>query len=167
MPRQFEPAEILTILSMSIDRIESAIEGLGDADLACRTDETEWSPVEILAHLRACADVWGDVRIEQMLSGDEPIIAAVNPRTWIRETDYSERPFSESLAAFRVQRLHLLEKLEHLSASEWDLGATMTGGGKPRRTMIRTEADGLARHERAHIGQIEQRCADLRTARDH
>jgi hypothetical protein len=97
-----------------------------------------------------------------MLSEDEPTIRAVNPRRWIRDTDYGKIPFSESLEAFTRQRHKLLELLESISHVDWERGATMTGGGASRRYTVQSEADALARHERAHIKQIETRCKLLR-----
>jgi hypothetical protein len=130
--------------------------------VASRPEPEEWSPLEILAHLRACAAVWGDQRIGRMLDEDEPTIWSVNPRRWIRSTDYPEIPFCDSFEAFRVQRSNLLTRLESISPADWERGATFTGAGFPRRYTVRSEADAIARHEQAHIRQIEKRCALLR-----
>ena len=61
----------------------------------------------MLAHLRACADVWGDC-IVAMITQDTPTLRAVDPRTWIRQTDYLAQDFEPSLHAFATQRTALL-----------------------------------------------------------
>lgn len=162
MTRLLERQEILNVLSDSSSRIEAAAAGLSDAQLASRPESEEWSPVEILGHLRACADVWGDQRIGGMLSEDEPTMRAVNPKRWMRDMDYDAVPFRTSFEAFSIQRRELLKRLQSISPSDWQRGATLTGGGAPRRYSVHSEADAIARHERAHIKQIEKRCALLR-----
>ena len=55
---------------------------------------------------------------------------AVNPRTWITQTDYLELEFRPSLRAFAVQRAALLAVLEALPPDGWSRAATVTGAGK-------------------------------------
>jgi hypothetical protein len=47
----------------------------------------EWSANDVLAHLRSCADMWGNA-MEAILTQDQPTMKAVNPRTWIEQTNY-------------------------------------------------------------------------------
>jgi hypothetical protein len=133
------PREIQGIIAESPGRIGRAASGVADIRLALRPEAGEWSPLEILAHLRACADAWGDVRIVRMLSEDEPRMRAINPKRWIRDTDYDEIAFSESLEAFTRQRRKLLELFEWISRVDWERGATMTGGTRcrQRQTLLR------------------------------
>lgn len=162
MRRLLEPGEILPILTSNPSGIDAAIAELSDVQLVTRPEVNEWSPLEILAHLRACADVWGDQRIVRMLSEDEPTIQAVHPMRWIQQTNYYETPFSTSFAAFDEQRRRLLTLIETISPEDWERGATFTGGGAPRRYTVRSEADAIARHERAHIKQLAKRCSLIR-----
>ncbi|MCO5222888.1 MAG: DinB family protein [Thermomicrobiales bacterium] len=150
--------QIVDVLSHSPQRIATAIDGIADDLLASHPEPEEWSPLQVLIHLRACADVWGDSRIVRMLDEDEPTIRAVNPMTWLAETEYRTVPFRSSLSAFTAQRQSLLRRLVALQPGDWERGATFTGGGKPRRYTVWTEADALARHERAHLKQIDRRC---------
>ncbi len=128
--------------------------------------QDEWSPNLILAHLRACQGVWGDVRVLGMLTEDHPTMRAVNPKTWLAQTDYCEMTFSESLELFTVQRQLFAGTVADLSRNQWMRGGTFTGGGKPRQYTIHTEADALVRHERSHIKRIKQLC-DASRARPH
>ena len=59
----------------------------------------EWSARDVLAHLRACADVWGNY-IMVILNEDQPTFKAVNPTTWIKQTNYLEQAFAPSLETF-------------------------------------------------------------------
>src|SRR4051795_5263604 len=86
--------------------LEAATHGLTDAGLHSRPSADAWSANEILAHLRACADVWGG-SITAMIERDHPTLRYVSPRTWIRRTQYTDLPFDASLQAFAAQRVTL------------------------------------------------------------
>lgn len=116
--------------------------------------EGEWSAREVLAHLRACADVWGGC-IVTMLDVDRPTIRAVNPRAWIDRTDHLAQRFGPSLRAFAAQRAELLARLEPLPPEAWERSATITGAGRPLQHTVRHYADRMATHERAHLRQID------------
>jgi hypothetical protein len=93
-----------------------------------------------------------------MLAEDHPTMRAVNPRTWLAQTDYRELPFHRSLDAFAAQREGFLLTIAELSTEQWARAGTFTGGGRRRQYSVHSEADGLARHERSHIRQIERLC---------
>jgi DinB family protein len=99
--------------------------------------------------------MWGTY-IMLILSEDQPTIKAVNPTTWIKQTDYREQEFQPSLQAFTVQRAGLLAVLGPLPPEAWSRSATVTGAGKPRQRTVHTYAQRLANHERSHFKQIEQ-----------
>ena len=115
----------------------------------------EWSANEVLAHLRACADMWGKCMTE-ILTLDHPTLRAINPTTWIEKTDYREQPFARSFAAFSAQRTELLAMLAPLTPAAWARAATVIGAGKPLERTVLFYAAWLARHERPHIKQIER-----------
>ena len=91
-----------------------------------------------------------------ILAHDTPTIKAMNPRTWIKNTDYLEQEFQPSLRAFTEQRSKLLAVLEPLGPNDWTRTNTLIGAGKPLQQTLLSHADGLARHERAHLKQIER-----------
>lgn len=146
--------EMLSLLTETPQRIAALTDGLTPAQLRTVPDgDEEWSANDVLAHLRSCADVWGGC-IATILAEDHPTIRAINPRTWIRSTDYPELDFLSSFDAFLAQREELLAVLEPLSPEEWSRGATVTGAGKPLERTAHFYAQWLARHERSHIKQI-------------
>lgn len=157
MTSKYLPADtILTILKETPLRLESLTERVAVAALHAAPSADEWSVNDVLAHLRACADVWGDYYIATILEQDQPTIKAMNPRTWIKTTDYLEQEFPSSLRAFSKQRRKLLKTLETLSAQDWARTNTLIGAGKPLTQTLLSHADGLARHERAHLRQVER-----------
>lgn len=157
MTSKYLPIEtILTILKETPSRLAKMTAGLTLGRLHTAPSAGEWSANEILAHLRACNEVWGGYYMMTILAQDHPTIKAINPRTWIKDTDYLEQEFHSSLRAFTRQRKKLLANLEPLSPKDWTRKNTLIGAGKPLQQTLLSHADGLARHERAHLKQIER-----------
>ncbi len=147
--------QVLTLLAGTPPRIAALSAGLAPAQLHTTPNHDEWSANDVLAHLRACADVWGNC-IVAMIAEDTPTLRAVNPRTWIMKTDYLELEFRPSLRAFARQRADLLAVLEPLPPEGWSHAATVRGAGKVLVRTVLFYAQWLARHERPHIKQIER-----------
>jgi hypothetical protein len=127
---------------------------LGNDQLRATPSPGEWSVTEVLAHLRSCADVWGGC-IVTILAEDRPTLRAVNPRTWIKNTDYLELEFEPSLKAFTRQRADLLAGLEALGPEGWSRLAIVIGAGRPLKRTVQFDAQWLARRERSHYRQIQ------------
>jgi hypothetical protein len=147
--------QVLTLLAATPSRIDALTAGLTPAQLQTAPNDDGWSANDVLAHLRACADVWGGC-IETMIAEDRPTLRAVNPRTWIKQTDYRELEFRPSLRAFAAQRAELLAVLEPLPSDGWSRAATVTGAGAVLERTVLTYAQWLARHERPHLKQFER-----------
>ena len=154
MARQLMTIEqILAILRQTPDRLTELTADVTGSQLRVAPEPGEWSVVEVLAHLRSCADVWGDA-IETIVVTDHPTIRAVDPTTWIETTDYRELEFAPSLQAFTRQRDRQLALLGHLPNEGWSRSATVLGAGKPLELTVRSYADRLTRHERTHWRQV-------------
>ncbi len=165
MPRESLTIEqLLAVLAQTPPRIAALTAGLAPARLHTRPNPDEWSANDVLAHLRAYADVWGGC-IMMIIAEDRPTLRAVNPRTWIRQTDYLEQEFQPSLHAFATQRTDLLAVLKPLPPEGWSRAATVTGAGKVLERTVLFYAQWLARHERPHVKQIERIVNTLRMER--
>ena len=99
--RSLTIAQVLTLLAATPPRIAALTDGLLPAQLQATPSRDEWSANDVLAHLRACADMWGNC-IEVIIAQDTPTIRAVNPRTWIEKTDYLEQKFQPSLRSVQI-----------------------------------------------------------------
>ena len=158
------PEQTLTLLAATPARLEALTAGLEPEQLQAPPGPQEWSANEVLAHLRACADQWGGC-IAAMLKENRPTLRAVNPRTWINQTNYRELDFQSSLRAFAAQRAELLALLRPLPPEGWARSATVTGAGAVLVRTVQIYAAWLARHERPHVKQIERIVNTLRMAR--
>jgi hypothetical protein len=146
---------ILTILTESPPRITAITAGMPSDQLRETPDFGGWSANEVLAHLRSCSDVWGGC-IEAIVSEDTPRLRAVNPTTWIKQTDYLELEFRFSLQAFTAQRAELLSCLHALGPEDWTRSATVYGAGKTLVRTVHFYAQWLATHERSHHRPLER-----------
>lgn len=145
--------QVLTSLRESPTRIAAVSAGLAPEQLRTAPAEGEWSVVEVLAHLRACADMWGG-SIVAIVAEDRPTFKAVNPTTWIKKTDYPTLEFGPSFRAFCAQRAELLAVLEGLPPEGWERAATVKVWGATYERSVMFYAEWLARHERPHVKQI-------------
>lgn len=157
--------QILTILKETPTRLTKLTGGLDSTQLHTAPTAGEWSISEVLAHLRACNEVWGNYYIMSILNEDHPTLKAINPRRWIKDTDYFEQDFQSALRAFTKQRKKLLRELEPLSPKDWTRTNILIGAGKPLQQTLISHADGLARHERAHLKQVERTVNALHSTR--
>jgi hypothetical protein len=147
---QADIAQFLDLLAEAPRRIESATRELPETRLMVRTPEEPWSVSDILAHLRASADVRGKY-INAMLAQEQPVMRYISPRTYIKKTNYLDLPFAESFQAYRKQRTELLKTLKGLSLKEWSRAATI----KERPETVFSYTLYLTGHESAHCAQIE------------
>jgi hypothetical protein len=145
--------QVLALLAQTPPRIAALTTGLTPAQLRTSPNQGEWSANDVLAHLRSCADMWGNC-IRSILAEDRPTIRAVNPRTWIKKTDYLELGFRPSLHSYTEQRVRLLAVLEPLPPEGWSRAAIVTGAGRVLERTVLSYAQWLARHEQPHIKQI-------------
>lgn len=146
---------VLTLLSDTPKLIARIARGHSDQELHRKPAANAWSAQEVVAHLRACADVWGAC-IERMLAEDRPTIRYVSPRTWIKRTDYLQQSFRDSLREFSRRRSILVKTLEALDATAWSRGATFTATTLGREATVLRYARRIADHEVRHLGQLHR-----------
>ncbi len=151
---QVETQNILGLLAATPPRIASLSQSVASGNLYFRPNPNSWSANDVLAHLRACADIWGKSILE-MIAQDRPQLRYVSPRSWIRKTDYLELEFRESLKAFSAQRRELLRVLKGLAIKDWARTATFTGTTKGREQTVFSYACRIGEHENKHCVQIE------------
>ena len=158
--------ESLRLLRENTDRLVSLIDGEPLERLHAAQAPDEWSANEVLAHMRASCDVWGKY-IAKILAEEHPTFVAMNPRAWMRRTDYPGWSFDAGFAAFLAQREELLAMLHSLQPDDWERAATVKAYGQAQERTLRSYASQLAKHEHIHVGQIEQILAPDSTKEGH
>jgi hypothetical protein len=141
----------LALLAETPHRIAAGMVGMDDARLRTPPEEGEWSLVQVLAHLRSAAEVWGD-NIEQMLRLDQPVVTYIHPNKRMKAAGYAALEFHTSFDAFCRQRVELLGKLANLLPEDWSRSAVIRG----RTHTVFSETRRMALHEADHWAQIDR-----------
>ena len=152
------PGEIEKYLRLLEETPRSVAElttGVDDRALEVKPAEKSWSVRDILAHLRACADVWS-FSMYAMLAEDEPVLPDIDERKWAKAAGYGGVPFRESLQVFSLERKDLLRVLRGLPLESWEKPAVIF----ERKHTIFTQMRRMAKHEHEHCEQIERLLRD-------
>ena len=154
--------QVLEQLEATPLRLRELAKGVAPEVLRTQPGPDEWSANDVLAHLRACADKWGDCAT-RIVQEDQPQLRGTEPRVWITKTDDPDLEVSPSLRAFVRQRKALLAVLDPLTPDAWQRTGTLVGAGRPVDLTAHSYAERLARHERPHVKQIAKVLAALTT----
>ena len=150
-----EITNLLRLLAETPARLAAMTSTLKSERLERKVNDDEWTVNEVLAHLRVCAEVWGQ-SILVMISQEQPTLRYVSPRTVAKKRNYAIQPFGTSLLEFSRQRHELIQQLSALAQEAWSRGATFTGTTRGREQTILSYVQRMVDHEAAHLAQIEQ-----------
>lgn len=148
-------SQILALLAQAPLRLEKATRGHPTTRLHLPTDVEPWSVSDILAHLRACSDVWGS-SIIAMITQDNPTIRYVSPRSSMNKPKYQKQECAVALESFSQERHKLVEALAKLDEAGWFRCGTFSGvsSGQREQTVL-NYAERIVNHEQPHLDQIE------------
>lgn len=146
---------VIELLKQGPFRIRKATYGVQTVQLTARTDEEPWSISDILIHLRACSDVWGDT-IMTMLTLDNPTQRYKSPREFMKKPKYQDQEFEAALESYTQERQKLVKRLTSLDAAGWLRPGTYTGvTPRHRNQTVLSLAERIVNHEQPHLDQIE------------
>ena len=150
-----EISQILALLAQGPPRIEQATRGVQITQLHLRSEAEPWSVSDILAHLRACSDMWG-ASINAMITQDNPTRRYVSPRSWMKKPKYAEQEFKVALDTFTGERQKLVKMLAALDETGWERRGTFTGTSPRQRDQtVWSYSERIVNHEQPHLEQIE------------
>jgi hypothetical protein len=147
-----EIAELLARLAAMPARFAAACGRFEEADAVMHPAAGEWSPEEVLAHLRAAHDIT-EPRILAILTRDNPPLPAFDERRWQEVACYLALPMTESLETLRLRRHELVQALHALPAAAW----MRTGRHEERGPLTVLDfALDIALHVEEHCIQVER-----------
>jgi hypothetical protein len=154
--RDAEPAAFIRSLAETPKRVGAVGRRLPAAQLSAPPAPKAWSPNEILWHIRATADVYGE-HIARILDEDQPRWRHVSPRARMKKARYDELPFAESFAAFAQQRTDLLDLLGSIGPEAWQRVALVRVPWQADewRLSLHERVWGMVNHEEIHRVQME------------
>lgn len=147
--------EVYAALVDTPSRLAAAVAGVPARVLAAPLTPGEWSGVRILAHLRACADLWG-ANATAMAQGRDSDIRTTDPEGWPELQRYERLTWAGSLRAMARQRSELLGVLGGLGRDEWTRTITVLTWGQQYPRNVLFYAERLAMHERSHARHLER-----------
>jgi len=115
-----------------------------------RTQPGEWSFLEVLCHLRDVDAEVNLVRLDAILNGENPVIAAQTTDQWAEERQYNQQNPADELAHFVTARQQLVERLASLKETDWQRPARHTIFGP---TTIHELVGFMVDHDQLHIRQ--------------
>lgn len=130
--------------------LEALLAGLDEVDARTRPAPGEWSPVEILCHLRDEESEDFGARLRVIVDGAGEF-APIDPERWAEERCYREAILPDVLEALRVRRQASLDLLASLAPE------TLTGSRSHRELGRLSGLDILAAwaaHDRIHLAQL-------------
>ncbi len=142
---------VLEALAETPPALDALAAALGSKMLALPLEAGEWSPVEILAHLRACEEV-NTSRLQAMLILNEPELPNIYPRQMQGLMELGRLDFGISLSVFKARRADLLHLLDGLDPAGWQRLGLIRGKAQNVYCMAR----GIAHHEAQHVAHWEQ-----------
>jgi len=111
----------------------------------------EWSPVEILYHLR---DVDAEVnlpRILRILNEDTPLLTGIDTDNWAQLRSYNTLSGRQAILGFMQSRMEILQILVGLPPEAWQRTSRHTIFG---RTTLAELVNFMATHDRSHLQQF-------------
>jgi hypothetical protein len=144
--------ELLKRLESAPARFGAALARFEDADSVFDGSAQDWTPTQVLAHVRASNDIL-EPRIMQVLVRDEPPLPVFDERRWCEVAGYELVPVTELLGVMRARRRELVRILHDLGPDEWERAGLHEKNG---RITVLDIARHLADHDDEHIRQIEE-----------
>lgn len=120
-------------------------------DLEKRPSADEWSPSEVLCHLR---DVDAEVnlpRLEKVINEGNPFLPGQDTDPWAETRQYCMQAGLQALVDFTKARLEVLRLLENLPPDGWDRRARHAIFGP---TNLRELVNIIAGHDILHVQQV-------------
>jgi FMN phosphatase YigB (HAD superfamily) len=142
---------LLGLMLASPASLQGLLSPVPKALLKERPKADEWSPTEILCHLRDTEREVNLSRIRLILNQDEPFIAARNTDLWAVKRAYNKRDAEEMLSEFLFARMETLGILQSLSQQDWGRNARHAIFGP---TDLLELVKFMAEHDRLHIRQF-------------
>jgi FMN phosphatase YigB (HAD superfamily) len=153
VPDFSHPASQQAILRATPAALSTLLAGRSADELLHQPAAGEWSPTEVLCHLR---DVEREVnlpRLRMILASHNPFIPGQDTDPWAIERQYQQQDCLEAIADFMFARIELLAMLESLSEPDWERSARHAIFGPTRLNEL---VNIIAGHDRLHVRQVLQ-----------
>jgi len=150
MPK-LDTIEQIQKLEQTLHSIEAVQSRLTPKQLTIASLNRGRTPIEILAHVRSCADIWSYSIYAILATKEEPILAQINTHQWTASLGYTKHPFTPSFQIFRINRLELLSVLRAVTEDSWQKTAIIGD----RQHSVYSQVKRMTLHEVSHCKELE------------
>jgi len=147
-----EQQDLLASLERMPEWLDEAFAGLTAGDAATPGPDAGLSPVAQCWHLADLEREAFAVRIQRLLTEEEPQLPDFDGARIASERHYESLSLAEGLAAFRRARHANLSALRAVPAASWQRSGTQEGVGRVALCDLPTM---MAEHDAAHRGEVE------------
>jgi hypothetical protein len=152
-PPKLSAAEILAQYAQGPDELESALEGLAEADLDLALEEGSWSIRQIVHHVADTDILYGEI-MKVALSASGAVMTrprAVGNERIAMAPEYSKRPVGTSIQLFRVFHEYILDVVRYVP--DVDSCYIVDAEGR-RHTFADAMAGNVVGHTEDHLEEI-------------
>lgn len=149
----------ITFLAESPAQFGAALSDLGEVKFGRRPAPDEWSPLEVLRHVRA-SDLIVASRIWNWLTRPDGVHLGLDERKYGDLLARADLSATDQVRAFILRRRELVGLLRELSSHEWTAPVWTDFG----EVSILRLAGEMVLHEQEHLGQLAEAVAALEAA---
>lgn len=157
MATSLEHELLLSRLAASPAHFQALLARLEDADSVTTADAGEWSPHEVVAHMRAANDILEPRVLQVLVRPNTPLIGFDEER-WLQVLGYAKLPVTDLLQTMACRRKELVSALRTVSAEDWERSGIHEVRGPMTVYELATQ---IAEHEDEHLAQIARAIGDL------
>jgi uncharacterized damage-inducible protein DinB len=149
---------LLLTLESTPALLARAAENICPSEASRKPADGGFSFVENVWHLADLEREAYGVRIQRIVSEDEPMLSNFDGDRIARERRYQDRDVAAGLAAFAKARRRNVEALQHRSTEEWRRAAVQDGVGTVTLADLPRM---MAEHDRSHTADIARLIEEL------
>jgi len=150
------PRQVLARLRGYLAALLGLIDGVPQDAWQKKPSTSEWSPVEIVCHLRDVELEVNHMRIKQILDQPSPFLSAADPDQWAGPRRYLAQDPQQALGRFIDARVETISRLTALDDEAWRLPARHALFGPTTLTELVSLATD---HDLVHLSQLHDALA--------
>ena len=157
MATSLECEMLLSRLAAAPAHFQALLARLEDAASVTTVAAGEWSPHEVVAHMRATNDILEPRVFQVLVRPNTPLIGFDEDR-WLQVLGYVKLPVTDLLQTMAWRRKELVNALRNVSPEDWERSGIHEVRGPMTVYELATQ---IAEHEDEHLAQIVRATGDL------